>query len=1203
MVHVKQMICDGFKSFRTRTVVNFDKGFTAIVGANGSGKSNIIDAFVFVLGELSAKSLRATNIKDLISNGGNGLSASTTAKVEIIFDNSDNAFGLNMTEIRISRQIDRAGKGVYRLNGKKSTRKQILDYLDLSGLIPNSSNMIMQGELFRLINMNDTERRELIEQIAGISSYNERKLSAEDELLEVQANLGQITLLLNEVHEQLEQLRQEKEDAERFLSLQEEETLRENATHHIQKKNALDKITGIQEQCDYLTQKLEDMNTLEITIKKEIEAFELQIEDLKPQIEALQDQELLQMTYKLKSLKDRMTELKTSVKYAQKNLSTFQIEQKELQTRIESIENQKKILKEEILVFEDQKAKKTQEINTHTSKIQDINDKLVSIDAKFVSIKNQVTLHQKTIHEHQEIQHSHETQLKVIAQNVSNLNDNKSKLERRIFSNQSEIEKISLRLKDLKIQKRERLGLAAGDEASKKGIEVKISSLDKEVQQYQKRLQNLKPEAVEAQKALFELKSQIKVQNQMNFGSKAIKALRRARDKGEIKGIYGTISELGVTDERFATALEMAVGNRFNYFVIDNQITGEKCINYLKQNHLGRASFIPLDEISYSPFNTRVPTGNGIYGRAVDLIDFDQKYFHAFEYIFGRIIVVEDIPTARNLRISARRVTLEGDVVDGSNLMTGGQQKKSRGLGFESSVSDQKLINLEQKHNALQQEIQFLELKIKSHQSEISRLYKMKISGANRTKEIDEEIAIKKSKRDSLTEAIKVDEKEITEILMKIKELEEEKNSINEKLNSTLGKIQEIESLKHELDLKLENSEANEFKELLKKTERNLQKLQKEYNHIEIELTKKETTLTETLSSSMTEAQSQLKIKSEAITETTQSLTEFQSEIHQNQLESSELEQKINEKNQAVAQLMQQKKQLLLQISAQKVKLSQLNEDIYPIKLKINKFQMQKEDLTLKISEWASKIDPEVKIPENYLLLSIDEHKRHLTQLALEKASIGAVNLRAIEKFQDIEVRYEDLSVKNEQVIQERETILEFIAVLEKEKKRVFMNTFNAINHNFGYIFGKLSPGGEAGLVILNLEDPFSDGVEIIARPGEKEKCNVMALSGGERTLTIIALILGIQMHVPSPYYVLDEIDAALDDVNAALVADMIKELAEKSQFIIITHRDVTMARVDQLLGVSNIEGVTSVLNLSIRSVLSKLKADESTSDKVSNSA
>ncbi|MHA1561746.1 MAG: AAA family ATPase, partial [Promethearchaeota archaeon] len=245
---IKKMICIGFKSFRKRTVINFDDGFTAIVGANGSGKSNIIDAFVFVLGALSAKSLRANTIKDLISNGGHGMGPSDTASVEIIFDNADRSISLDLPEISIQRKIDRKGNGIYKLNGKRSTRKAIINLLDLSGILPNSSNMIMQGELFRLINMNSNERRELVEDIAGIASYNDKKLSAEDELMQVQTNLGQIALLLNEVYLQLEDLKKEKINAERYLELTSQEKIRTNALYKVKIQSSELKIEKMAEE-------------------------------------------------------------------------------------------------------------------------------------------------------------------------------------------------------------------------------------------------------------------------------------------------------------------------------------------------------------------------------------------------------------------------------------------------------------------------------------------------------------------------------------------------------------------------------------------------------------------------------------------------------------------------------------------------------------------------------------------------------------------------------------------------------------------------------------------------------------------------------------------------------------------------------------------------------------------------------------------
>jgi chromosome segregation protein len=396
-----------------------------------------------------------------------------------------------------------------------------------------------------------------------------------------------------------------------------------------------------------------------------------------------------------------------------------------------------------------------------------------------------------------------------------------------------------------------------------------------------------------------------------------------------------------------------------------------------------------------------------------------------------------------------------------------------------------------------------------------------------------------------------------------------------------------------DLETKLENSEANELKTSLQSSEQDLRKIEKTLNNLEIEFTKKQTTLNETISQGKTSTRKSLEEKIASISDIVNKISKMNEELNSTQSLTNELEKKISIKNQAVAKLLKEKKQKLFKISKFKSEIAQLNDQIYPIKLQLNKNKMKTEEYETKILEWNAKIETKISIPDSYLIQSLKEHKQILSNLNTEKNELGAVNLRAIEKYQDIETRYNELETKNEQVIKEREAILDFIEMLEKEKKRVFMNTFNAINKNFGYIFAKLSPGGDARLHLLNPEEPFEGGIEIVARPGEKEKCNVMALSGGERTLTIIALILGIQMHVPSPYYVLDEIDAALDDVNAALVADMIKELAEKSQFIIITHRDVTMARVDQLLGVSNIEGVTLVLNLSIQSVLNKLKSGE----------
>nr|QEE17671.1 Chromosome partition protein Smc [Candidatus Prometheoarchaeum syntrophicum] len=1187
------MICIGFKSFRKRTVINFDEGFSAIVGANGSGKSNIIDAFVFVLGALSAKSLRANNIKDLISNGGHGMGPSDTASVEILFDNADRSFSLDLPEISILRKIDRKGNGIYKLNGKRSTRKAIINLLDLSGILPNSSNMIMQGELFRLINMNSNERRELIEDIAGIASYNDKKISAEDELMQVQTNLGQIALLLNEVYLQLEDLKKEKINAEKYLELTSQEKIRTNALYKVKIQTSEEKIEKMAEEKIEVNIKIAEIEKKEVQLKEEIETLKQKIEELEPKIQKLQDSELLQMTNKLKDLKNKVTELKTSLSYAKKNLKTYQQEQLELQERLNQINEQEENLKKEIKKIEAKKQKIIAQINEKTQIIQDLEKKLSTIDVEYIQIKENSKRLQIEIDQIKEEKNQCSGDLRLIEQKIEGLTESKSKLEKKIFDSHNVLAGLKIKIENLKIERKQKLGLEDID-FSKNGIEKKINRMEKEIEGWNINRKEMTSISNKTQKELFELKSKVKILNHITSNNRAQRAILNLSKTGKIKGIFGTISQLGSTSKKYYTAMEYAAGNRFNFIVVENQIVAEKCINHLKKNKLGRATFIPLENIHYKPFISRLPEDSKIIGRAVDLIEFSEKYRDAFEYVFGRCVIVEDIPTARGLKIPAKRVTLEGDVVEGSNLMTGGQKTKSKGLGFDNNNDQQKIKELESAHQIIHRQISELDIKINAHRVEISRLYKLKITGANKTKEISEQIAVCKASIEQLLMTISNNENEIEEIIKEI----DGQSSQKEKLEQGIDKIKKILTnlinKENEIQEKLDSSEESSIKQQLKQNENQLKNLQKEATQIEIEFTKKSTSLTETISSNRATAQTQLNQRNHDIAETTNSIQELSNDLKDYEVKVKVLEEKISHKSKALTVLMNEKKNLTMNMSENQLKVGQIGNEVYPLKMNLNTFEIKTTEFKQKILEWGCFINPEIEVSEDLLKISESNHQKEIVKIELQKNQLGAVNLRAIDKYIDIEERFKELGEKNERVIKEREAILDFIESLEQEKKKVFLNTFNAINKNFGYIFSRLSKGGEAKLELENLEDPFEGGVLILARPGEKKWCLTQAMSGGEKTLTIIALILGIQMHVPSPYYILDEIDAALDDVNAALVADMVKELSEKSQFIIITHRDVTMARVDHLLGVSNIEGVTSVINLSIRNVLKQLESKNS---------
>jgi chromosome segregation protein len=1188
MVFIKQMICTGFKSFRKRTIINFDKGFTAIVGANGSGKSNIIDAFVFVLGELSAKTLRANNIKDLISNGGNGMGESDTATVELIFDNHDRTIPYDHDEISILRKIDRDGNGIYKLNNKRATRKEIMDLLDLAGLMPNSSNMIMQGELFRLINMNAIERRQLVEDIAGIASYNDKKTSAEQELNTVQTNLGQITLLLNEVHGQLEQLEKEKNDALHYLALVKDEKIRQNALQFVRIRNSEQKIIEIMTEKKESEDAVVRIHDLEEKLQMKINDLQMQIDQLNEKIKGLQDKELLQITQELNRVKDHITELKTSLKFAEKNLLKTENDQNLIKEKITSLTDQKQRMQVELTQFREQKTQLTDNMTLKTTELEHLEEKLKEIDSEYLSVKEELNQILTTLNHQKDLKNQKITTLKVLENEIAGIVKQKQKAEEKIYRTHQEIGNLKSQLRGLQSEKANLLAETGIEEFSKEQIEHQIKMLEQNINQIQYEQKQLDGEIRKKQANIVELRSKAAVIKQMNAGSRAIEGLMKVKQSNSIPGIFGTIADLGSADSKYSAALEMAAGGKFNWVVVDHQYTAEACIEYLKKNNLGRATFIPLSAIKVSTFDEEIPNDPKIHGRAIELINFDPMVTKAFEFVFGRSIIVDDMPTAVKLKLPVKRVTLDGDVVESTNVMSGGQKMKPTGIGFKST-DDQLLSQYEQDVARMQRDLESKDQAVKLNQKQISELYRRKISGDKETQQITQKIAICKSKIDQMTEEIQGAESEVADYLKFIEQKEQEKKEINEELLKIELEIQGIEEKYAQTQAHLNNSEESVIKTQTRELEREIKKINKTLADMDIKIAKTETMLFETIEANRQDAERQYNLRIDEIQKLNSNIQEYTIQFQTEQIKATDLEQKVQEKSSIVSELLTQRKKLVTEQSNLKIELARYADQLHPLKMKINTLEMKKGELEGKILDFKTLVLPDIEVGADLLEQDESTHQNAIEFISKEKTALGPVNLRAIEKYQEIDTRYKELEQKHEIIIEERESILEFIQNLESEKKKVFMNTYNSINKNFGYIFGRLSPGGEAKLELDNLEDPFSGGIQILARPGEKKWCLTQAMSGGEKTLTIIALILGIQMHVPSAYYILDEIDAALDDANAALVADLIKDLSSRSQFVIITHRDVTMARTDHLLGVSNREGVTNVINLSIKSVLDQI--------------
>ncbi|MGV9198003.1 MAG: chromosome segregation protein SMC [Promethearchaeia archaeon] len=1194
MVYIKSLICKGFKSFKERTKINFNKGFTSIVGANGSGKSNILDAFVFALGELSSNTMRVNNISDLICNGGKEGNPSKYARVDVIFENSTREIPVDSDSVKISRKINLDGRGKYYLNDKRTTRTEIRDILDLAGLMPNSTNLILQGELFRIINMNNDERRELIEDISGIATYNEKKEKAEKDLAKVEENISRITLLLNELSVQLDSLEKEKNDALKYQELDERQKNAKKALILLKVQKFDAEINEIKAHKKKLSMKIAQIKESIRNKRGNLGELTTKIDKVKRKINDLQSNELKELTMNLNELKTQVTETKTDLKNNKREKRRLEDSISEDKKKEQKLEEKSNKLKEELNEYKEVNKNLRETLKNRKEELKSYQDKIKEFDSEYEEHNKKHQAIIDRLEDKRSEKTDIESEIKVSKNKMENIHEH-------LKSKQNKIESIRKKIREIK--KKIRMYEQKKAECNNQdGSQVNFAQLEKQKQKFNKKLKILREKIERKHTDLISLKSKLKAAKKYS-NSRAVEAVLKIRDSAELQSkhsihgrIYGTIAQLGKADQKYNTALQVAGGGRFNFIVVDNQQTAKECINYLKETNIGRASFIPLSIIRANPINLRVPTDDKVIGRAVDLIEFDPMFTKAFEYVFGRSVVVKDIDTATKLDVPASRVTLGGDIVNSSNLMTGGKVRKRKGRGF-GPKAESRLPQLENQLNQMKQEENSIVNKLKEIEETITSNYKNRISSNNKINEIKQKLAI-------LSDKIKDKDTELNELKQskeewktKLTNVRSELDSLNQNLSEINSIIKKIAEEKQTIEEQMEQIQNNDFTKTISALRDKIESLEKKKMQSQLKITKIETQLKEITENQFNEIKTEISTLQSNLEENIRENEQLAQSLKKNKAKIGNLKEQIAEKNEIMGEIYAEKERLLKDQTDIKLAIEDLKASIHPKNLKINtlstnlrNIETQKKELEQKhqLEEIKEKIEESEEFAK-YLNSSQKKLKALIEDCKADKSELEPVNMRAIKKYDKIKNRYEDLINKHEVVVDERTAILEFIERIEMEKKRTFLQTFNGINKHFKRIFARLSPGGEAKLELENEEDPFEGGVKMLARPGGKKWCLTQSMSGGEKTLTVVALVLGIQIYIPSPYYILDEIDAAFDDHNASQVASLIKDLSEKSQFILITHRDVTMTKTDQLLGVSNVHGLTSVLNLNIQEAIEQI--------------
>ncbi len=1140
MTIIKGLKLKGFKSFAKPIELEFGNDFNCIIGPNGSGKSNIGDSMCFVLGKLSAKSMRAEKSSNLIFNGGKKSNPLKEAEVSLIFSNENKEFPIDKAEIVISRIIRQNGTSIYKINDETKTRQEMLELLATAKIDPEGHNIVLQGDIIRFMEMKPEERRLILEEIAGISVYEDKKQKALLELEKVEKKVSESTIILNERETYLRELKKERDEALKYKDLEKNIKSNKATFLHIQIKEREEKREDVDTRINKHKEEINRINTKVDECKEFLETSKKTLQDINKEIEVKGEKESIDLQKELEKLKtelvkknERSTNVKNeitkvegrkkqlflSLKDTEKSIIDLEQHRKELNEKIKDLAQKDKQLEEEI-----KKLRQKQGIFN----IEDLDKVEKQLDARML--------------EQQQVQ------------------DEKQELLQKKFQIDAQILSLDEKIKAVEVLEKQ---------ANMKKIKADLEQYNKELSKLINEDTALASQSKKTEDELSKLKEEefrLRIKESgMRESVTADKAIEKILSLKDAK-VYGTVSQLGKVEPTYALALEVAAGPRMKSIVVENDKIAADCIQLLKREKVGTATFLPLNKIQAKP--KVMMKGKGIIGNAIDLVSFDPQFKNIFSYTFGQTIVVEDIETARKVGIGkARMVTLEGDLAETSGAMIGGFRQKMRGLSFQEKGVSGSLSSLEK---------------------EIERLQKIKTSFESRRKDIQETLEEVRNKK-ALLEA---------EVIKREKTMDVNSDDLlTQKDKLTADKVfQQIGALDQKLEVL--NKEIILLRET-KDKHRDAMKTSKQSNTLEkVEARRQE--LRENVVQVTTELKNiDMQIKNIYIpekTKTNQIISQHNKEIEDFKREYENLEEEVKQQTTFLKQeeekelkfkkdyknLFTKRNKLTEDIQKSEQDASREEEKIKEIQEKLNNISITRAKIIAELEGLQTEFEPfkGVEVRQNISQEKLKEEIKKFEQLL---QNIGNVNLRALEVYEDIKKEYDNLLSKVEKLKVEREDVLQMMYEIESKKKDIFLKTYNIIRENFAKIFASLSTKGDALLELENPEDPLQAGVDIKVQITGNKQLDIRSLSGGEKTMAALAFIFAIQEYQPASFYLLDEIDAALDKRNSELLSRLIAKYSKTAQYILISHNDEIISEASHIYGVSMKEsGMSKIVSLRV---------------------
>lgn len=1171
-MYLKEVRMENFKSFGRKLTVPFFPGFTAITGPNGSGKSNIADAILFVLGPKSSKVMRAGRLTDLIFNGGKKhKNPSKYCKVSLVFDNKARKMPVDADEVMLTRMIKRAPiknnpdnyYSKFYINDKSANFSDFVNVLTHARMSGDGYNIVKQGDVTNLIEMGGVDRRRIIDDIAGISNFDSDIKKAEKERGEVDSNLERINIILNEISGQIRQLKNDRDAAYRYKELQ-DKLYETKAKIAIKKKQDVEtQIAEVESQVQNYEKEKEKLDEKSRSLKEEYSNVQKELKELEEKIGEVGGDEVKEIKEKIDEIRAEEIKIEERINYSTAEIKDLTEEKTELKTNLETLEKELEELKTEKESFDSEIKEKQNTLQEKEEELKKMKEDIAQTDDKSMDLAHDLAKMREEFNEkNTEI---HELKLK-----RNRFTDKIEALELQIAELQETKSTYEFELKDIDWQAEE--FKKHGQEKSKttKNLEKNLFEKKKAEAELSEQLNDLDNAIRRLQREQSQLQAEYDaLQNIQGKYNRAVNEVLKARNQGEIHGIYGTIAELANVDDKYKTAVEIAAGGRLQSIVVKNDEVASKAIKFLQKEKLGRATFLPLTKmISGKPRGKALMAvqDEKSHGFAIDLVDFKEEYRGAFWYVFGDTVVVNGLDDARRLMGGVRLVDLKGSLIEASGAMVGGSVSKAH-IGF-SKADRSRLEKVTKELDAAIRNQEDVSEKLSVLRKEIMEIENS--LGEIRTKG-DQEIQVKDLdvRRKEFTAKLEVVQKDLEERTSEKDELSAKKEEIVQTINEYKTRIEELENVKEEKGKLLLKGTKKELAQRARSLEEEVSKIQ-------------ENVLT--ISSNREASTKKIELLEEKKTELVNKSEKIEKEVEDFKNSIIELKEKRSGFRNELDALMQVEKKMTGKIKDLTLKRDGIYKKTVTIENELDKINTRIESyydlisrakyrlptLESAITEFEQELKLyNVKISPDEKLPNVESLKDSIKVIEESMRELEPVNMRALEEYEHQAERKDKLDEDVKHLKDQKNNLMKLVRGITKKKEERFFEVYEAINKNFKDIYADLSEGGEAELQLENPDNVFESGLTIKARPRGKKVLLLSALSGGEKSIASLGFIFAIQRYDPSPFYVLDEVDMFLDGVNAETVSRMVKQKAVDSQFIMVSLRKIALKEANHVYGVT----------------------------------